>query len=143
MISAPRLGAGIYRGEGEERPDLPELCARRDIDGFAIETGTTTYSGHVTGETNRTRPSRLKAYLMNHARWHLGYGLVACLYSTYAIAKPEYRDFFRESVAMLCLFVLYTVSGGYGLVLRRRSAKSTVYVTENGAHDPQDTGNDQ
>jgi hypothetical protein len=43
----------------------------------------------------------------------------------------------------LCMNAVLALSGGYGLVLRRRRAKPTVYVTENGVHDPQTTGSDQ
>jgi hypothetical protein len=41
------------------------------------------------------------------------------------------------------MFALVAFMGACGLVLRRRSARSTVYTTENGVHDPQDTGKDQ
>jgi hypothetical protein len=117
------------------------LCARRDVDGFAVETGTTTYSAHVTRETNRTRPSRLETYLID-ARWNLlGFGTWGALLSAHNVATVEYL--FRGWVALLCLNALLVLGGACGLVLRRRSANSTVYATENGVHDPQDTGNDQ
>jgi hypothetical protein len=80
---------------------------------------------------------------MSDARWRLGYGTVGALVHAYFIATAEHRYAFRTWVALLCLFALLALMGGCGLVLRSRSARSTVYATENGAHDPQDTGNDQ
>jgi hypothetical protein len=80
---------------------------------------------------------------MSGARWRLGFGLVMSLFHAYLIATAEHRDGVRTWVALLCLFALLALMGSYGLVLRSRSATSTVYATENGAHDPQDTGDDQ
>jgi hypothetical protein len=80
---------------------------------------------------------------MSDARWRLGFGTVAALPQAYFIATAEHREGFRTWVASFCLFALLALMGGYGLVLRSRSARSTVYATENGAHDPQDTGDDQ
>jgi hypothetical protein len=80
---------------------------------------------------------------MSNARWRLGAGTFGALLCTYNIATAEHRYVSRAWVASLCLNALVALIGGYGLVLRSRSAWSTVYATENGVHDPQDTGNDQ
>jgi hypothetical protein len=80
---------------------------------------------------------------MSRARWNLGFGTVAALPQAYFIATAEHRYAFRTWVACLCMFALVALMGACGLVLRRQSARSTVYATENGVHDPQDTGNDQ
>jgi hypothetical protein len=81
---------------------------------------------------------------MGYALFRFGLGLVGSLWWTYLIVAFEQPDdVLTGHVAVLCMYALLALSGAYGLVLRRRSAKSTVYATENGVHGPQDTGNDQ
>jgi MYXO-CTERM domain-containing protein len=80
---------------------------------------------------------------MRAARWYLGFGLVSGLFQVYlaVTGPPEYEPPYR--FIFICIYALFALMGVCGLVLRRRSARSTVYATENGVHDPQDTGNDQ
>jgi hypothetical protein len=80
---------------------------------------------------------------MRAAPWYLGYGLVFGLFQVYlaVTGPPEYEDPYR--FVFICGYALFALVGGYGFVLRRRSAKSTVYATDNGVDDPQDTRNDQ
>jgi hypothetical protein len=80
---------------------------------------------------------------MSYARFRLVLGTVMSLQYVYFIPAGDYPDLRIWWGVALCLNALLALSGAYGLVLRRRSAKSTVYATENGVHDPQDTGNDQ
>jgi hypothetical protein len=78
------------------------------------------------------------------ARWNnLGFGVLVGLYSAHGVDTVEYRDLVPYLVALLCFNILQVLAGACGLVLKRRNARAPVYTTENGAHDPQDTGNDQ
>jgi MYXO-CTERM domain-containing protein len=80
---------------------------------------------------------------MHGARFRLGLGAFGVLCQAYfaATGPPEYDDPYRP--ILFCMWGLLALMGACGLVLRRRSAKSTVYATENGGHEPQDTENDQ
>jgi hypothetical protein len=81
---------------------------------------------------------------MSGARFRLGFGLVSGGFQVYLAVTFGLPDVYRNwYVANICIFALLALMGAWGLVLRRQSARSTVYATENGVHDPQDTGNDQ